>query len=247
MDWQHRLNNALQYIEANLEKKLDMEAVAAQACCSHFHFLRMFEVISGMTAGEYVRRRRLSQAALMLASGNERVIDVALRYGYDTPESFAKAFKRLFGVTPSEASRPGARLATFSPLSVAVVLKGNQTMHYRFIEQKTPIETVGVSIRVCKTNEQQAIDIPKFWQKNSGKPGSLKRRRWSSMTTMAACTRYGCGGCCAGLDMIAWPCWTVEWGRGLAGAFPSRPMCLRSKRCRSMSICATVGCQWTRS
>lgn len=166
MDWQHRLNNALEYIETHLEQKLDMEVVAAQAYCSHFHFLRMFEVISGMTAGEYVRRRRLSLAALALASGNEKVIDVALRYGYDTPESFAKAFKRLFGVTPSEATRPGARLTTFSPLTVAVVLKGNQTMHYRFVEQKTPIETVGISIRVCTTNKQQAIDIPKFWKEN---------------------------------------------------------------------------------
>ena len=194
MDWQHRLNNALQYIEANLEKKLDMEAVAAQACCSHFHFLRMFEVISGMTAGEYVRQRRLSQAALMLASGNERVIDVALRYGYDTPESFAKAFKRLFGVTPSEASRPGARLATFSPLSVAVVLKGNQTMHYRFIEQKTPIETVGVSIRVCKTNEQQAIDIPKFWQKNH-EAGVIKTmcQQCGPMGLLGICSNWDAG------------------------------------------------------
>lgn len=164
MTWQQRLNAALHYIEANLDQKLELETVAAQACCSHFHFMRMFEVVSGVSAGDYIRRRRLSQAALALASGKEKVIDVALRYGYDTPEAFAKAFKRLFGITPSEACRPGARLVAFPPLTVSIVLKGTQSMQYRIVEQAAPIPVAGVGIRVSKAHQQQAKAIPRFWQ-----------------------------------------------------------------------------------
>src|SRR5215471_13817775 len=107
-----------------------MERAAALANCSLFHFMRMFEVVCGVTPGEYIRRRRLSCAALDLAATDTRVIDVAMRYGYDTPESFAKAFKRLFGLTPSEAREPGAALSLYPRLHISVVLHGGLAMQY---------------------------------------------------------------------------------------------------------------------
>lgn len=164
MDWQQRLNHALDYIENHLEQKLDMETLAQQAFCSTFHFLRMFEVITGVTAGEYVRRRRLSQAALTIAQG-QKVIDTALQYGYESPEAFAKAFKRLFGFTPSDASQPGARLVTFPPIQVSVSLKGMEQMHYR-IEEKPAFTATGIALRVSKVHQEQLQRIPKFWEEN---------------------------------------------------------------------------------
>jgi AraC family transcriptional regulator len=106
----------------------------------------------------------LSRAAPALASGHEKVIDVALRYGYDTPEAFAKAFKRLFGMPPSGAMRPGARLIIFPPLTVAVVLKGGQSMQFSICTQEQPIVVSGLGIRVCKSHQQQLKDIPLFWR-----------------------------------------------------------------------------------
>lgn len=166
MNWQQRLNTALSYIETHLEDRLELESIAAVACCSQFHFMRVFEVVSGIGVGDYIRRRRLSQAALALSSGREKVIDVALRYGYDTPEAFAKAFKRLFGITPSEATKPGVLLTTFPPLTVSVVLKGSQAMQYRMHKQENAITMSGLGIRVCKHEQQHLKDIPAFWQQS---------------------------------------------------------------------------------
>src|SRR5215472_500179 len=104
------MNRAITWIEHHLTEKIEWADAAREACCSPFHFLRMFEVITGLTAGEYVRRRRLSLAAMEIASGDAKIIDVALRYGYDSPDAFAKAFRALFGCTPTEARQPGVRL-----------------------------------------------------------------------------------------------------------------------------------------
>jgi len=135
VDWTQRLNAAVDYLEETWNREPDLERAAALANSSLFHFLRMFEVVSGLSPGEYSRRRRLSRAALDLAAGNEKVIDVALRYGYESPEAFAKAFKRLFGLTPSEAKVPGVTLEVWPPLRLAVVLKGERSMKYRIVEK----------------------------------------------------------------------------------------------------------------
>lgn len=162
MDWTQRLNAALDYLEDTWNSEPDLERAAALANCSPFHFLRMFEVVSGLTPGEYSRRRRLSRAAVDLAAGNEKVIDVALRYGYETPEAFAKAFKRLFGLTPSEAKAPGAVLETWPPLRLAVILKGERAMQYRIVE-KPAFEVVGWAHRASTVGGENMNSIPKFW------------------------------------------------------------------------------------
>jgi AraC-like DNA-binding protein len=113
---------ALEYLESRMKDDINIGEAAAAANCSTFHFLRMFDVVTGMGLGEYVRKRRLSLAALELAySGSDaqgpRIIDLALDYGYESADAFARAFKREFGCLPSEARRPGRKLHTFSRLA----------------------------------------------------------------------------------------------------------------------------------
>jgi len=171
MDWQERLNASIAWIEGHLEGEMEWAAAAREANCSLFHFLRMFEVVTDCSPGEYLRRRRLSRAAQELAAGEGKVLDLALKYGYDSPDSFAKAFKRLFGCTPSEARKPGARLGLYGPLTVSFVLKGLQAMNYR-IEERPAFSLTGTWIRVTSDQGENFKTIPAFWEK-SMKDGSF--------------------------------------------------------------------------
>lgn len=162
MDWTTRLSEAVGYMEDRLDGALDIERAAELANCSLFHFCRMFEVVFGVSPAEYVRRRRLSRAALDLAAGGDRVIDVAYRYGWDSPESFAKSFKRCFGITPSEARGRQVTLETWPPIRLAVILKGDASMKYRIVE-KEAFEFVGVSFRTTQADNENMKSIPKFW------------------------------------------------------------------------------------
>lgn len=110
MDWQDRMNRAIAWIEPHLTEEIAWEDAAREACCSLFHFLRMFEVITGLTTAEYVRRRRLSLAAMELASGDAKVIDAGLRYGYDSPDAFARAFRKLLRQTAQHRGAPRGAL-----------------------------------------------------------------------------------------------------------------------------------------
>lgn len=171
MDWTTRLTQALDYLEDNPEGTADIEKAAGLANCSLFHFCRMFEVVFSVSPAEYLRRRRLSRAALDIAAGRDKVIDVALRYGWDSPESFTKAFKRCFGITPSEAKAGSAQLEIWPHIRLAVVLKGDRTMKYR-IEERAQAEFVGLPIRTTNTENENLKTIPRFWE-TKGKDGTL--------------------------------------------------------------------------
>lgn len=162
MDWTQRLNAALDYLEEISDREPDLEYAASLANCSLFHFLRMFEVVTGITAGDYSRRRRLSRAAIDLAAGGEKVIDIALRYGYESPESFARAFRRLFGLTPSEARSPQITLQTWPPLRLAVILHGEAIMKFRIVE-KPAFRVGGWAMRTHCLMSENLREIPKFW------------------------------------------------------------------------------------
>jgi AraC family transcriptional regulator len=162
LDWQERLNAALAYIESRLEEEIDWDEAARRAACSTFHFLRMFDVVAGISAPEYARHRRLSLAALELARDETRVIDLAVRFGYDSPDSFARAFKREFGLTPSEARAPGARLKTWPRLTFSIVLKGNTHMDFR-IETREAIHLTGRKLRTTVQDSRMLQEIPAFW------------------------------------------------------------------------------------
>jgi AraC family transcriptional regulator len=160
---------ALAALERGLEGEVDYRRVAAEANCSTFHFLRMFEVVTGVTAAEYVRRRRLSLAAVELAGGGATVTDLALRFGYETPDAFGRAFKREFGVTPSGARAAGVRLKTWPRLSFSVVLRGDVSMEFR-IEKKGPLAITGLARVISYKDGANTREIPKFWQETTFTP-----------------------------------------------------------------------------
>lgn len=146
MDWITGMQKAIDYIEANLTEEIDYEKVARQSFSSNYHFQRVFSILCGYTLGEYIRLRRLSLAGAELANGKEKVIDIALKYGYDNPDSFAKAFQRFHGITPSQARADGKMLKSFSRLSIKISLEGGSTMNYR-IEEKDEMILTGYKHR----------------------------------------------------------------------------------------------------
>lgn len=141
MDWVTELQRAIDYMEEHLTDELDYEKIASVAYCSSFHFQRVFGILSGYTLGEYIRNRRLSLAGSELLQTDIRVMDLALKYGYESPDSFTKAFARFHGITPIEARRHGAALKSFSRLSLQVLLKGGHDMRYRLEEKPAMVFT----------------------------------------------------------------------------------------------------------
>ena len=117
MEWMRIIGDAVQYIEAHITEELTTDDIANAVCVSPFYFQRGFAMLCGTTVGEYIRCRRLALAGNALATTDARVIDIALRYGYDSPDSFTKAFTRFHGVTPT-AVRQGALLKSFAPLKI---------------------------------------------------------------------------------------------------------------------------------
>lgn len=135
------------YIEANLTRELDSEQIARIAGCSEYHFRRMFSFMAGMPLGEYIRRRKLALAAEVLSSTNKKVSDVAYDFGYETPESFSKAFQKVHGVNPSQMKRADASFKNLLPLTFQLTIKGGTTMDYRIV-QKEPFQIVGFKKRI---------------------------------------------------------------------------------------------------
>ena len=142
MDWIVGVQKAIDYIENHLTEKIDYDMVAAQSFSSSYHFQRVFSILCGFTMGEYIRNRRLSLAGTELATGTAKVIDVALKYGYESPDSFAKAFKQFHGILPSQARNNGSNLKSFSRLVLKFSLEGGKAMNYR-IEQKPEMILTG--------------------------------------------------------------------------------------------------------
>lgn len=162
MDWITGIQRALDYTEAHLTGGVDYEAAAREACSSAFHFQRMFTMLCGFTLGDYIRMRRLALAAEDLIRADDKVIDIAYRYGYDTPESFSRAFTRFHGVTPTQA-RHGGSVKSFSRLSVKLILSGGTTMDYR-IEKKDAFKLICKKKQVTKPQGDTATeDISAFW------------------------------------------------------------------------------------
>ena len=161
MDWITGMQKAIDYIEANLTEEIDYEKVAAESFSSSYHFQRVFSILCGYTLGEYIRLRRLSLAGVELANGKNKVIDIALKYGYDSPDSFAKAFQKFHGITPSQARADGSMLKSFSRLSIKISLEGGNTMNYR-IEEKDEMILTGYKRRfsgVPGEREEQEKDM----------------------------------------------------------------------------------------
>lgn len=174
MDWLQKMNTAVGYIEANLDSKIDLGKVGNIAGCSAYQFGRVFSYMANTTLAEYIRRRKLSRAAFDLQGSDAKVIDVALRYGYDSPTSFTRAFSALHGVTPSDAKKDGIAFVSYPPISFQISIKGVHAMNYR-IETKEAFRMIGPRITTTLKDEQAFKDIPEFWGKvgMSGQIGQL--------------------------------------------------------------------------
>ncbi|CEK37622.1 AraC family transcriptional regulator [Paraclostridium sordellii] len=169
MEWLEKLNEALQYIEGNLDGEIKYEKAANIACCTTYHFQRMFSYIAGTPLSEYIRNRRLTKAALDLQNG-EKVIDVAIRYGYESPTAFNRAFQKIHNVSPSVAQKEGTFLKAYPPISFKITIKGVEEMEYRIVK-KEEMRIVGAKALLEKNVEENFNTVPMLWQEvaQSGK------------------------------------------------------------------------------
>lgn len=161
MDWLQKMNGAISYIEDNLTGDIDYNIAARIACCSVYHFQRLFSFIVDIPLSEYIRRRRLTLAALELQNSSFKVIDLALKYGYDSPDSFTRAFQKLHGVTPTIARDMGVKLKAYPRISFHISIKGDVEMNYRIVE-KEAYTVFGKSITIGLDEESYEV-IPKLW------------------------------------------------------------------------------------
>ena len=160
MDWVESIHRAIQYIEAHLREDLSICAVAQQAALSPYYFQKGFTMLCGMTVGEYIRQRRLSAAGLEVLMTDRKIIDIALEFGYDAPDSFTKAFARFHGVTPAALRKSGGAVRSFAPLRIKVTLEGGQNMDCRI--QKKEAFTVLCRAKTFRY-EEGAEQVPRFW------------------------------------------------------------------------------------
>ena len=173
MDWITGIQNAINYIEEHLTEEIDYEIVAKEAACSSFYLQRIFSILCGMTLGDYIRNRRLTLAGNELSASDDKVIDIALKYGYESPESFTRAFSRFHGVTPSEAKKDGSKLKSFSRLSVKITLNGGNIMDYKIIE-KDAFDIIEKVESHPVEDSENAKSIPAFWTR-SHNDGTVKK------------------------------------------------------------------------
>lgn len=172
MDWTERFNEVIDYIEEHLTEDIDYGALARIALCSTYHFQRMFAYIAGVPLSEYIRRRRMSLAAVDLQSG-ERVIDVGLKYGYSSPTAFNRTFQSVHGVAPSALRSEGAGVKSFPPLRFKLTVRGVEELNYR-IETRGDFRIVGRSYPLSREIEQNFLEVPQMWQ-GAVEDGSLER------------------------------------------------------------------------
>lgn len=161
------IQNALDYMEENLTEELNVKDIAKRAFLSPFYFQRIFGAVCGIGVGEYIRCRRLTLAGEELTGSNARVIDIAAKYGYDSPDSFNRAFQRFHGIAPSAARKAGARLVSFAPVKIDQTLEGVHMMEYRIVE-KPQFTVMGVSRRFHPETSYQKI--PEYWTEMFSQP-----------------------------------------------------------------------------
>lgn len=163
MDWMEQLNRAIVYMENYMTEEIDYTQLAKVAGCSSFHFQRMFSYIAGVSLTLYIKRRKMSLAAVDLQSG-EKIIDVALKYGYASPTAFNRAFQSIHGIAPSRAKADGASLKSYPKITFKLIAKGVDEMEFR-IEKHDAIRVVGVSAPLNKDVEKAYEEAEALWVK----------------------------------------------------------------------------------
>ena len=168
MDWLNKMNEALDYIENNLSGEIHLEEAAKRACCSSFNFQRMFSFMTDVSLADYIRRRRLSMAAMDLLTGPERVIDIAVKYGYESPVSFARAFYAMHGMNPRDVRKSGRKIKAYPRISFEITIKGVEAMNY-CVKELGEFRLVGFKERMSMDNGENFKRIPEFWNEVCGK------------------------------------------------------------------------------
>lgn len=163
MEWIERLNGAINYIEEHLTEELDYEQLGKVACCSAYHFQRMFTYMAGVPLSEYIRRRKMSLAAVDLQGGDAKIIDIAGKYGYSSPTAFNRAFQAVHGIAPSAVKNEGVAVKSYPPLAFKIIVKGVEELTYR-IETKDAFRIIGVSSPLHTGIEENFAIVPKMWQ-----------------------------------------------------------------------------------
>lgn len=171
MDWLNHWNKALDYLEENLDGEISLEELGRLAGCSPYHFQRMFSYLAGVPLKEYIRRRRMTLAAADLRAG-EKVLTVALRYGYDSPTAFNRAFQAVHGVAPSLAKQDGVKLKAFPRIRFKFVLKGDTEMEYQIVK-KDAFRVVGFRTPLSSDVEESFQTVPRFWEETGPRVGEL--------------------------------------------------------------------------
>ena len=167
MEWVERLNQSINYMEEHLTSEIDYERLGQIACCSAYHYQRMFAYMAGVTLAEYIRRRKMSLAAVDLQGKNEKIMDVAAKYGYSSPTAFNRAFQSIHGIAPSAVKEDGAAVKSFPPITFSIAVKGAEEMNYRMVT-KEAFRIVGVSAPLHKELEQNFTVVPQMWQEAAG-------------------------------------------------------------------------------
>ena len=173
MEWIERLNKSINYIEEYITEEISYDELAQIACCSTYHFQRMFTYIAGVSLSEYIRRRKMSLAAVDLQGSNEKIIDISLKYGYSSPTAFNRAFQSIHGVAPSALKNEGVSIKSFQPITFKFTVKGVEELNYR-IETKPAFRIVGKSYPLNKEIEQNFLEVPQMWQ-NAVMDGTIKK------------------------------------------------------------------------
>lgn len=163
MDWINKFNRAINYMEEHMKEEIDLEVVGRIAGCSSYHFQRMFTYMADVSLSEYIRRRRMSLAAVDLLAG-EKVIDVALAYGYDSPTAFNRAFKNIHGVAPSMISKEEVNIKSYPPIRFHISVKGEREMNYRIVKKES-FRVVGISTPLENELEKNFEKVPQMWGK----------------------------------------------------------------------------------
>ena len=203
MDWLDRMNNAMDYIETHLAEDISFDEAAKIACCSTYHFQRMFSFITDVAISEYIRRRRLTLAAFDLQVANARIIDIALKYGYNSPKSFARAFKNLHGILPTSARNDGVMLKAYPRMTFQISIKGDKGMNYR-TEKKEKFDIFGTT-ESCSLYEQPFIKVPALGIKCDDRCfGALFNRRLGTLSYML-CYHTPKGGIPDGFEHLSVP------------------------------------------
>ena len=173
MEWIERLDKTISYIAEHHTKEINYDELAHIACCSTYHFQRMFAYLAGIPLSEYIRRRRMSLAAVDLQSGNEKIIDIGMKYGYASPTAFNRAFQSVHGIAPSMVKKEGTPMKSYPPISFKITITGAEELNYR-IEVKDSFRIVGVSCPLDKELENNFKTVPQMWQ-NAAMNGTFEK------------------------------------------------------------------------